>query len=299
VSDVDDEGTKTSAPGLADGGGKDDVSSSEKPDAADAADAATGPEVKAAAAPTAPDGDDARVREVSRRGGADRRQTLRRYWPFAVLGACTLVLGVGLFLAIDGAKDEPTPATDDKAAAPGTLETFTDPDAGFTLRYPKGWQRIPVPAEATDLRLVLSVAGDAAGGENPNPAADDGMWVRVFPPDKIDQKITEFDAEIRGLTGDKPCGTQGSACLRQEQVTIAGLNGVRYVYTAPDELSGQDSVHIQYFLRRAPGNLYVLVFQAIPGSDLGPLAPAFDQVLAGFQVNDQAPSPSTTTTRPR
>jgi hypothetical protein len=278
------EGLETRAP---DGDGRDSASHDD-----------SGGE-KAAAPQTAKTGIDDGVKEVARRVGAGRRQALRRYWPFAALGASTVVLGVGLFLAIDGTRDEPTPPRNDQAAAPGTLETLTDTEAGFTLRYPKGWQRIPVPPEASDLRVVLSVASIDAGGGNRNPAGDDGMWVRVFPPDKIDQKITEFDAEIKALTGDKPCGTPGSACLRQEQVTVAGLNGVRYVYTSTDQASGQDSVHIQYFLRRAPGNLYVLVFQAIPGSDLGPLAPAFDQVLSGFQVNDQVPSPSTTTTTPR
>ncbi len=244
------------------------------------------PEVKAVDAPQRPAvpakaaEDNDGVREIARGG---RGQAIRRYWPFAVLGASTVVLGVGLYLAIDGAKDEKKPPPAQAAKPPtGPLETFTDREAGFTLRYPQAWQRVPVPPEAPDLRLVLSVQGGGGSGTS-NPAGGDGMWVRFFPPDKIDQKISEFDAEITGLTGDKPCGTQGSPCLSQEQVSVSGMNGVRYVYTSPADGGDEQPVHVQYFLRRGAGNLYVLVFQAIPAADLEGLAPAFDEVLAGFQ----------------
>ncbi len=232
--------------------------------------------------PAAGDG----VKEVSRGRAGSRGEALRRYWPFVVLGLTTLVLIVGLFVAISGDK-EPSPSPGDKPrpAAPGPMETFTDQEGGFTLRYPKAWRRIPVPSEGSDLRLVLSTgsANPAPAGEQ-NPTGEDGMWVRVIAPDKIDQKINEFDAEIKALTGDKACGAEGSACLRQERVTIAGMNGVRYIYTSPDAASGQDSVHVQYFLRRGGGNLYVLVFQAVPPADLEALAPSFDEVLASFQA---------------
>ncbi|HSH58388.1 MAG TPA: hypothetical protein VK988_01875 [Acidimicrobiales bacterium] len=244
-------------------------------------------------APAAGDG----VKEVSRGRAGPRGEALRHYWPFAVLGLTTLVLVVGLFVAISGDK-EPSPSPSDKPrpAAQGPMETFTDPEGGFTLRYPKAWRRIPVPSEGSDLRLVLSTGRPepgAAGGQN--PTGNDGMWVRVIAPDKIDQKINEFDAEIKALTGDKACGAEGSACLRQERVTIAGMNGVRYIYTSPD-VGGQNSVHVQYFLRRGGGNLYVLVFQAVPPTDLEGLAPSFDEVLASFQAPDPGPAGTTTTT---
>lgn len=238
-------------------------------------------------APAADDG----VKQVSRGGGGPRREAFRRYWPFAVLGLATLVLVVGLFLAISGAKDSSPPEGGKPPGPPalGPMETFTDPEGGFTLRYPKAWRRIPVPpetSEASNLRLVLSTGSPNAGpAGSPSPTGEDGMWVRVLPPEKIDQKIAEFDAEIKAIAGDKPCGTEGSACLRQERATVAGLNGARYIYTSPDATSGQNSVHVQYFLRRAAGKLYVLVFQAVPPTDLGGLAPAFDEVLASFQVS--------------
>jgi hypothetical protein len=233
-----------------------------------------------------------RVKEVSRGKGGARAQWFRRYWPFALLGLTTVILIVGLFVAISGDKD-PSPPQGDKPPAPpaavGPMETFTDPEGGFSLRYPKAWRRIPIPPEAaqgSDLRLVLSTGTpDPAAPANPNPTGNDGMWVRVIPPSQVEQKYKDFDVEIRGLTGDKPCGTEGSACLRQEQVTVAGMNGVRFIYTTPDAISGQNSIHVQYFLRRnQQGNLYVLVFQAVPTTDLSGLAPAFDEVVASFQA---------------
>jgi len=235
--------------------------------------------------PAADDG----VKQVSRGKGATRGQALRHYWPFALLGLTTLVLVVGLFLAISGAKD-PSPPKDDKPPEPpaalGPMETFTDPGGAFTLRYPKAWRAIPVPPEASDLRLVLSTGiPDPAAPASPNPTGNDGMWVRVVPPNQVEQKYTDFAAEIKSLTGDKACGVEGSACLRQEQVSVAGMNGVRFIYTSPDGASGQNSIHIQYFLRRnQQGNLYVLVFQAVPTTDLAGLAPAFDEVVASFQA---------------
>ncbi len=156
-----------------------------------------------------------------------------------------------------------------------------------------------MPAEASDLRLVLSTASQAPqppGDQNQNPTGTDGMWVRVVPPDKIDQKITEFDAEIKGLTGDKACGAEGSACLRQEQVTIAGMNGVRYIYRSPDPTSGQESVHVQYFLRRGEATCTSLSSRPFLPAELEGLAPAFDEVLASFKTTDQAGAGTTTTT---
>ena len=225
------------------------------------------------------------VKQVSRGGGTPRGQAFRRYWPFAALGLTTLVLVVGLFLAISADKDSPTPEARPPAAQ-GPMETFSAPDGSFTLRYPKAWRRITVPPEVPDLRLVLSTGAlDPAAPANPNPTGNDGMWVRVIPPDQVEQKYTEFGAEIMSLTGDKPCGAEGSACLGQEQVNVAGMNGIRFIYTSRDAISGQNSIHIQYFLRRnQQGNLYVIVFQAIPTTDLSGLAPAFDEVVASFQA---------------
>jgi len=231
------------------------------------------------------------TKQVARGGGGNGRQAVRRYWPFAVLGLCTLALGVGVYFAINGAKEPPPPKPSPPAEAapqktpPDQLEKFSDPVGGFTLSYPKSWRSVPVPPEGSDLRLVLSTGTpDPAAPASPNPTGNDGMWVRVIPAAQVEQKYTDFAAEIKALTGDKPCGTEGSPCLRQEQASVAGMNGVRFIYVTPDE-SGQNSIHVEYFLRRNPqANLYVIVLQAVPTTDLSGLAPTFDEILASFQA---------------
>ncbi len=242
---------------------------------------------------------DGGVKQVGRPSdGAGRK--IRTYWPFAALAFCTLALVVGLTVALRNANSaDPKP---DPNRAAGDLEVFRDDQAGFTIRYPKAWTRIPVPPEAQDLRLVLSANPPAPGSDPASPAGGaDGMWIRVFPPERIDQKINEFAAELEAITGGLPCGAQGSPCLRQEQVTVGGLSGARYVYVTKEEATSQDSVHLQYFLRRGLGKMYVIVFQALPRTDLAGLAPAFDQVLFSFQVLDEGsgPAASTTTTPAR
>ncbi len=234
------------------------------------------------------------VKQVGRpAGGAGRK--IRVYWPFGAMAFCTLALAVAGYVVWRNTNaDDPKP---DPNRPAGDVEVFRDDQAGFTIRYPKDWRRIPVPPEAQDLRLVLSAGGDAPGNDPANPSGGaDGMWIRVFPPERIDQKINEFSAEIQALTGGQPCGAQGSPCLRQEQVTVGGLTGVRYVYVTKEEASGQDSVHLQYFLRRGAGKLYVIVFQALPRTDLPGLAPAFDQVLFSFQALEEGPGPTASTT---
>ena len=233
------------------------------------------------------------VREIARDPGAG--QKLRRYWPFLVMAACTVALIGAIVFSVfvadegdDDAKGRAKPAA--KPPEP-PMETVNDEASGFTIKYPKGWKSIPVPPGAEDLRLVVSAGGEAA--------ADDGLWVRVIPPERIEKKVNEFAAEIHAITGGTPCGTQGSACLIQEQVTLSGMNGARFVYVTKDEQSGQDNLHIQYFLRRGEGRMYVLVFQALPRTDLDRLAPAFDQVLSSFQTSDPPSPPTTSTTAAR
>ncbi len=225
------------------------------------------------------------TREIARSSGGVG-QTLRRNWPVALLAVTTVVLIAGITVGLRNAS-EPEP----KAGPPPPsveLETFSDPAAGFSIKYPKGWRRLAVPPGSEDLRLVVSVGGP--GGE------DDGLWVRAVPPERVDQKINEFASEIQQITGGTPCGAQGSACLLQEQVAVSGMNGVRYAYITKEQPSGQENLHLQYFLRQPQGNLYVLVFQALPKTDLAQLAPAFDQVLSSFQAIKPPAGPTTSTT---
>ncbi len=220
------------------------------------------------------------VREIAR-PSLSGKEKIRRYWPIGALAVSTVVLIVGITLALKnatGGEPEPRPARDQAAA--GDVVTVDDKEAGFSLKYPKDWMRLTVPPGNPDLRLVLAVSGTG-------PGSDDGMWVRVVPPERVNQKVAEFENELKATT-----------VLRQEQVTHNGMSGARVVYVTKDQASGQENVHLHYLLRRGQGPMYVLVFQAQPRSDLTPLAPAFDQVLSSFQTTE-APPPSPPTTAAR
>lgn len=222
------------------------------------------------------------VKEIARPSGGAREKA-RRYWPIAALVFSTVVLigGILWILASGSGEPEPKPeAAGDDPAAARDMVTVEDKEAGFTLKYPKEWVRLNVPPGNPDLRLVLGVS-------TTGPGSDDGMWVRVVPPERVNQKVSEFETELKSTT-----------VLRQEQVTVSGMSGARFVYVTKDQASGQENVHLHYLLRRGQGPMYVLVFQAQPRTDLTPLAPAFDQVLSSFQTTETPPpSPSTTAAR--
>ena len=245
------------------------------------------PVAAAEEAPVAEERPERRVTEVVRPSG--RLGQLRRYWPVGLLALSTVALIAGIAIALSNT-GTPAPKPEPNRAAKPELVTVRDDQAGFSIAHPKEWRAIPIPPGIEDLRLVIS-----AGGE---PDGADGVWVRVVPPAGIDQKINQFANEIQQLTGGIPCGTQGSACLRQEQVNVDGMNAVRYVYLTKEQGTDQESVHLQYFVRRGEGNLYILVFQALPRAELGRLAPAFDEVLTSFRTLDPVLGPVTTTSSP-
>ena len=73
-----------------------------------------------------------------------------------------------------------------------------------------------------------------------------------------------------------------------------GLDGARVILLRKDQTG--DSVHIQYFLRRRQqGNLYILV-QRFRRSEASRLGPDLDRVISSFQVAEQPPEPTTTST---
>ncbi len=221
------------------------------------------------------------VKEIARpSGGAG--QKIRRYWPIGALALSTVVLIVGLALALKNTTaSDPKPKPAGNEAAPqGDLVTVEDKEAGFTVKYPKDWTRLNVPPGNPDLRLAVSVSGTG-------PGSDDGMWVGVVPPERVDQSVIEFTEGLKAAT-----------VLRREEVTVNGMKGFRVVYITKDEASGQENVQLRYFLRRGQGLLYQVGFVAQPRSELTALAPAFDQVLSSFQTSEEPPpTPPSTAAR--
>jgi hypothetical protein len=271
----------------ADGGPGQDVDDEHPADApgqAPQAPAGTAP----AGEPAAPRG----VKEVTPQRGA-RGAALRRFWPFVVLAVASLALVVGVVVVTVATDDPSGPEEPEEKAAPkggpaGDLASFRDEGAGFTISFPSTWNREPTapssfPLGDQKLRLVLR-----AGGQ-------DGLLIRAHGPEDAAQVLRQLGD---GLKSIPPCGSPGSPCVDQKQVTVGGIQGTRVVYAVRDQAGGEDGVQVQYFLPQQ-GRLFVITLQAFPSSDFDRLGPLFAQSLNSFQPFEPGAAPATTTTTVR
>jgi len=199
-----------------------------------------------------------------------------------------IAVGVTAFaMAPGGNGGSATPTT----TVPGTattvpasqLVTFRDDKAGFSIKYPRQWQKADIDPNG-DVRLVL-----LAGGLN-------GVSVRVSRTEV--PTTTENLDNIRAVT-DGIVGTNPTAkVLDQRQVTLNGMPGYYYLYTFTDEMTGAEGAHGHYFLFKGR-KMHSLIFQAVPQQDFAQLAAVFDQVAETFQSDpDLQPAPTTTAAPP-
>ena len=205
----------------------------------------------------------------------------------SILTAVVVIAAVVAFaLASGGNGGTSGGAAPTTTAAPGTpttlpasqLVTHRDDATGFSIKYPRTWQKADIPADGP-VRLVL-----LAGGLN-------GVSVRV---DRTEVPTTpENLANIKAVT-DGIVGTNASAkVLQQREVTFNGMPGYYYLYTFTDEETGAEGAHAHYFLFKGR-KMHSLVFQTIPATDFAGLAALFDQVAETFQSDPDLPAPTTT-----
>jgi len=194
-----------------------------------------------------------------------------------------LVAGAGTWMAAardTGARRMPvtTPARSVEAAAPAPaqpdeLTEFRDDQAGFALSYPKAWVR----ATAPNPQIVLVAAEH-------DPAQNQGgsILVRVTPLDAPVGKAQLLEA--RKATDAIVSSSDGLA-LRAEptETEQGGLPGLYYLYTFRDPVGGLTGVHSHFFLFKDKAMISI-VFQALPESDFGRLAPLFDRVAGSLKV---------------
>jgi hypothetical protein len=194
-----------------------------------------------------------------------------------------LVAGAGTWMAAardTGARRMPatTQARSVEAAAPAPaqpdeLVDFRDDQAGFALSYPKAWVR----ATAPNPQIVLVAAEH-------DPAKNQGgsILVRVTPLDAPVGKAQLADA--RKVTDVIVSSSEGVA-LRAEptETEQGGLPGLYYLYTFRDPISGLTGVHSHSFLFKDK-TMISIVFQALPESDFGRLAPLFDRVAGSLRI---------------
>lgn len=196
----------------------------------------------------------------------------------AGLGIMVVVLGAFLLGQRANRQEPPQsqPTSTSTSIAPATVPadfvTYTDSEAGFTLKHPRTWRRVPpeelnLPEGATPPNLVVT------------PGGLDYVSVRVTElegtvgPDNIGdlQAVTDAiisDADVR--------------VLERRSVTVNGMAGYYYLYTFTDGTTKQDGLHSHYFLFQG-NRMNALVFQAVPAEAIRRLEPTFDAIRDSFE----------------
>lgn len=147
------------------------------------------------------------------------------------------------------------------------LVRFEDPEARFSISYPRNWRRLP--SGDAQVRLIV-----ARGGAS--------LLVRTAPlglrvrPENLRSAKKLTDRLVRSVRNVK--------LLRPgRQVQQGGLVGYLYLYTFRDRTSGARGAHAHYFLFRGE-QMFTLVFQALPSTAFAGLAPLFDRIAGSFRA---------------
>lgn len=187
--------------------------------------------------------------------------------------------GFGISLSSRSQDPGPAPAPAD---TPVPVTTFSDPETGFTVEYPRSWRQVEVPV--AEYRLAVD------GGRNV------AFTIRVVPiqTPATAENLENFKAVTDGLVGSN----ETVQILKQQAISLNGMLGYYYFYTFTD--GAVQAVHAHYFL--FSGNkMNILVFQSLP-DDFEGMAATFDRIAESFHSDPDtppasgspAPSPSTT-----
>ncbi|MBW3556044.1 MAG: hypothetical protein KY454_03795 [Actinobacteria bacterium] len=197
------------------------------------------------------------------------------------LGALALMaVLVGAFLLGQRASEptapaQPAPSTSSAPRpVPADFVTYTDSDAGFSLKHPNTWRRVPTE----DLQvpdppnLVLS------------PGGLDYVSVRVT---ELEGKVGPDNVgDLKAVT-DAIISEAEVRVLEQRSVTVNGMVGYYYLYTFSDTASKQEGLHSHYFLFR-DNKMYAVVFQAVPAEAIRRLEPTFDAIRDSFVSTEKS-----------
>jgi hypothetical protein len=197
-----------------------------------------------------------------------RRSPTRLVVVLSVLTAAVVGLAVfGVVLGTRSPKKPPAPARDD---TPVPVTSYRDAQTGFTVEYPRSWQKVELPV--ADYRLALD------GGSNV------AFTIRVLP---IETPATAANLEnFKAVTDGLVTSNNTVHVLKQQAVSLNGMLGYYYFYTFTD--GGVQAVHAHYFL--FSGNkMNILVFQALP-DDFARMAPTFDKIAESFRSNPDTPA---------
>ncbi len=163
------------------------------------------------------------------------------------------------------------PPAKERTRSSGGFVKFADSQTGFSISYPRSWRRLASP----DTQVRLIVAGGAAS-----------VLVRTAPlglrvrPETLRSAKKLTDRLVRSVRNVK-------LLRKPQQVQQGGLPGYLYLYTFRDQASGKRGAHAHYFLFRGE-TMFTLVFQTVPSTAFGGLAPLFDRIASTFRAEPAA-----------
>jgi hypothetical protein len=157
-------------------------------------------------------------------------------------------------------------------AISASLVEFRDDKVGWTIAYPRAWNRLE--AKDTDVALVVS--------EKPVEQNSGGsILARNLA---LGAPVDDTNLAAAKEVTDRIVSGDGVEHITQPQVLHqAGLPGYFYFYRFKDSASGQVGVHSHYFLFKG-STMISFVFQALPDADFQRLATLYDQVIASFRA---------------
>jgi len=162
-------------------------------------------------------------------------------------------------------RSSPSPTLSD-----GAFVTFKDAEAGFSIRYPRGWTRSQPPV--AEIRLWATDGKQFAAS------------VRVTRTEQVTTpaNLGNLKAVTDGIVGP------GVQILKQDPITVNGLIGFRYLYTLTDKDSGLTTAHLHYFLFQGH-KMNSIVFEALPSETFSRIEGVFDQMLGTFHSDPEPP----------
>lgn len=232
----------------------------------------------------------------------DRRTlTIRVGWVLAtaVLGTGAYLLGLKVVEDRVGTPEDlageqtPEPEGGSEEELEGEKITVVDEEAGVSIAIPQSWTVFTDNSqEALPVEALSGPEGDQIVRDDPlhvrliaGFSEDNLMSLRVKPlleeiPPKEQLSVEELQV-MQGYIDRYLLGPE-VAVAEKNPTNVQGKLAWRYIYPYEDAQTGQEGIHIHYFIFDG-AKVTSLVFQALPADAMRELAPVFDEVLKTYE----------------
>lgn len=230
-----------------------------------------------------------------------KKITVRVGWVLAtvVLGTGAYVLGLKVVEERVGTPEEvggeQASGADEVSTDPGDEQkvTIRDEQAGVSIEVPESWTIFTDNSdEALPVNALSGPEGDQIVEDDPlhvrliaGISEDNVMSMRVKPlleeiPPKEDLSVEELQV-MQGYIDRYLIGPEVPVA-EKNPTNVQGKLAWRYIYPYEDSQTGQEGIHIHYFIFDG-AKVTSLVFQALPSEALRELAPIYNDVLSTYQ----------------